>query len=147
MPIISSTVGASGRTYAFKSLIQERANIGRVWLASSTSVVPGVDLPRPVQKSYILKDVPASIFSNFKDIIQPQLPASRNIRVPTDQITDQHTLVYDYLTDDFFSLVKEGIALEAKKTILKAALKGLADLHAHHVVHLGEHHHLATRRR
>jgi hypothetical protein len=46
--------------------------------------------------------------------------------------------VYNYLSNDFLSLVKENISLQARKRILKASLLGIAELHDQHIVHLGK---------
>ncbi|KAG9696237.1 calcium/calmodulin dependent protein kinase, partial [Aureobasidium melanogenum] len=123
---IPSMIGSTGQVYHFKELIQKRAHVGRVWLATT----------KPEDKPYILKDIPDTIFSNFNDSIRPRLCETRHIRLPLDQIPHQPILVYEYLTDDFQSLIKAKIDLEARKKILKAVLKGLAELHARDVVHL-----------
>ncbi|KAH0365835.1 calcium/calmodulin dependent protein kinase, partial [Aureobasidium melanogenum] len=126
MTTIPSMIGSTGHVYHFRELIQERAHIGRVWLATT----------KPDDNPYVLKDIPEAIFSNFNENIRPRLCEARHIRLPVDQIPDQPTLVYEYLTDDFHSLIKAKIVLGARKKILKAVLKGLAELHARDVVHL-----------
>lgn len=35
VPAIPSMIGSTGRVYHFKELIQERAHVGRVWLATT----------------------------------------------------------------------------------------------------------------
>ncbi|PWY89494.1 putative calcium/calmodulin dependent protein kinase [Aspergillus sclerotioniger CBS 115572] len=108
--------GASGSVYRFKELLQERPPVGR--------------------DRFVLKDIPKDIFDNFHERIQPQLPESPHIRSPCDTIPGQRILVYKYLTDDFLDLVKKGISLPTRKQILKASLRGIADLHERDVVHL-----------
>ncbi|KAI1113051.1 kinase domain-containing protein [Nemania sp. NC0429] len=118
-------IGISGRRYLFKELIQERPYMGRVWLATSGS------------EKYVLKDIPANIFSNFNEIIKPRLREHTNVRLPSDTIRDQRIFAYRYLTDDFLSLVKnKQISLRARKQILRASLQGIAELHGRDVVHL-----------
>ncbi|KAL2796586.1 putative calcium/calmodulin dependent protein kinase [Aspergillus keveii] len=117
-------IGASGASYWFKELLQERPHLGRVWLATSG------------QNKFILKNIPKNIFDNFNSNIWPQLPKSPNIRLPWDTVPGERILVYKYLSHDFFSLVKEDISLKARKQILKASLLGIADLHDRHIVHL-----------
>ncbi|PKY01354.1 putative calcium/calmodulin dependent protein kinase [Aspergillus campestris IBT 28561] len=117
-------IGTTGRRYEFKSLIQERPHLGRVWLAKSG----------PAQ--FILKDVPEDIFSNFNERIQPQLNKSPYIRLPHDAIPGERVLVYKYLKDDFLDLVRREIPMRARKKILKASLLGIAELHDKNVVHL-----------
>ncbi|KAF1348903.1 kinase domain-containing protein [Delphinella strobiligena] len=108
-------IGSTGRRYHFKELIQERTL-------------------RPHR--YVLKDIPRNIFANFNEIIQPRLPESPYIRLPFDHIPEQPVLVYRYLTDDFNTLVKKEISNRDKRKILKAALQGLAEMHAKDIVHL-----------
>ncbi len=77
------------------------------------------------------------MYAHFNEDIRPQLRESRYIRLPCDTISDQRIFVYKYLTDDFLRLVKKDISLRARKLILKASLRGIAELHDRHVVHLG----------
>ncbi|OBT99768.1 hypothetical protein VE01_02000 [Pseudogymnoascus verrucosus] len=117
-------VGAAGRRYQFKELLQERPLLGRVWLATSG------------QDQYILKDIPEDIISNFNEKIRPQLRDSPYIRLPLDTIPDQRVLIYKYLTDDFLSLVRKKISMRAREKILRDSLQGIAELHDHEIVHL-----------
>ncbi|KFY43408.1 hypothetical protein V494_02007 [Pseudogymnoascus sp. VKM F-4513 (FW-928)] len=117
-------IGAAGRRYKFKELLQERQISGRVWLATS-----GHD-------RFILKDIPEDIFSNFNERIRPQLHESLNIRLPLDTIPDQRIFVYKCLTDDFLSLVRKQISMQSRKRILRDSLRGIAELHDQGIVHL-----------
>ncbi|KAI0545242.1 kinase domain-containing protein [Xylaria curta] len=121
---IGELIGVTGRRYMFKQLIQERPHVGRVWLATSGN------------SNFVLKDIPTSIFSNFNEHIRPKLCDHPHIRLPSDTIKDQHIFVYKYLTDDFLSLVRKKTSLRARKQILKASLRGIAELHDRDIVHL-----------
>jgi tRNA A-37 threonylcarbamoyl transferase component Bud32 len=55
-----------------------------------------------------------------------------------DTIPDQRIFVYEYLNDDFLSLVRNQIPMRARKEILKATLQGIADMHDRDIVHLGK---------
>jgi tRNA A-37 threonylcarbamoyl transferase component Bud32 len=55
-----------------------------------------------------------------------------------DTIPNQRIFVYEYLNDDFLSLVRNQIPVRARKEILKATLQGIADMHDRDIVHLGE---------
>ena len=171
----SESVGATGRRYLFKELIQERRNLGRVWLATSAHFLfketfhyPSPFLPilkknkdkigcteltltaiRCEEKKFVLKDVPENIYSAFREGIWPRLRESSHVRLPLDTINipDRRVLVYEYLDDDFLSLVirkkkkkkkKSKIPLRATKHVLKAALQGISTLHDSDVVHLGK---------
>lgn len=120
----SELVGATGRRYFFKELIQERPHLGRVWLATS-----GHD-------KFVLKDIPKDIFSGFNESIRPRLRENPYIRLPSDTIPGQSIFVYRYLTDDFLSLVRKQIPMQAKKQILKASLRGIVELHDRDIAHL-----------
>ncbi|KFY25144.1 hypothetical protein V493_04808 [Pseudogymnoascus sp. VKM F-4281 (FW-2241)] len=113
-------IGVAGRRYLFKELVQERPHIGRV----------------SGQDQFILKDIPEDILANFNEKIRPQLPESPYIRIPWDTIPDQRIVVYKYLTDDFLSLIRKQISMRARKRILQDSLRGIAELHDRHIVHL-----------
>jgi hypothetical protein len=78
------------------------------------------------------------MFSAFNENIRPRLPQTPRIRIPLDTIPYQRVYVYNYLDDDFLSLVRNQIPVRARKEILKATLEGIADIHDCDIVHLGE---------
>ncbi|EGC48867.1 calcium/calmodulin dependent protein kinase [Histoplasma capsulatum var. duboisii H88] len=123
-PPSSELIGAAGCRYLFKQLIQERPQLGRVWLATSG------------QDKFILKDIPKTIFSSFNEDIHPRFHESPFLRLPHDTIPDQQIFVYKYMDDDFLSLARKQISMQARKQILKASLQGIAELHSHDIVHL-----------
>ena len=140
--IPSEMIGAAGRRYLFKELIQERPHLGRVWLATSedpshSHVTHELKSSRSGQDKFVLKDIPKDIFSGFNQDIWPRLRESPYIRLPWDTIPDQRIFVYQYLDDDFLALVRKGIPLQARKQILKVSLQGIAELHDRDVAHLG----------
>lgn len=89
-------------------------------------------------KRYILKDLPKAYFNGFSKHILPRLKADShpNIRLPCDTISNQRTIVYDYLTHDFLNLTRQGLTPQAKKQVLKGVLRGIAELHDKDIVHL-----------
>ncbi|CAK4033849.1 calcium calmodulin dependent kinase [Lecanosticta acicola] len=101
--------GMTGRRYRFKQLLQERPHIGRVWTAS-----------------------------NFNERVLPQLSKDSGtfLRLPLDTIPDERIFVYKYLSDDFLQLVRKDISLQNRRSILRAALHALKELHEKDVVHL-----------
>jgi hypothetical protein len=133
-------IGATGRHYVFKQLIQERPHLGRVWLATSDhsrSFLTLLTPSRSDKESFVLKDIPKPILSAFEDTLRPQIKESPYLRLPINRIPAHRILAYKFLTDDFLSLVRKAIPMKRRKEILKASLRGLADLHARDVVHLG----------
>lgn len=88
---------------------------------------------------FVLKDVPPNILANFDERVLPRLRvnASPLLRVPVDRIPDRHTLVHEYLTDDFFQLVRKALSMQNRRKTLAACARAIADLHERDVVHLG----------
>ncbi|CBX98161.1 similar to calcium/calmodulin dependent protein kinase [Plenodomus lingam JN3] len=78
---------------ASKSLNLEKPHLGRMWLAASGN------------NEFMLKDIPPNIFSAFNENIRPRLPQTCRIWLPLDTILNQRIFVYEYLDDDFLSLV------------------------------------------
>lgn len=87
----------------------------------------------------MLKDIPKDILANFDERIRPRLEqnASPLLRLPIDRISDRRTLVYEFLTDDFLVLVRQGLSRQNRRKVLKATIEAIADLHSQDVVHLG----------
>jgi hypothetical protein len=120
-------VGATGRRYCFKELLQSRPHLGSVWVA------------RHGHEQFVLKDIPVNIHSNFSEEIWPRLrqDPSASLRLPIDTTPGRRTFVYDYLKDDFLHLVKTNLSMGARRQILKTTLKAIAELHSRDIVHLG----------
>lgn len=85
----------------------------------------------------MLKDIPESIYEAFQTSLKLQIKETRNLRLPFDCIPNRKIFAYRYLTDDFFTLVRNKVPIKAKKEILKSSLQGLVDLHDQDIVHLG----------
>ncbi|WPH03102.1 kinase domain-containing protein [Acrodontium crateriforme] len=117
-------VGASGLTYHFKELIQQRPHLGGVWIAETRT------------GQFLLKDVPKSYFQNFNEDIRPRLSEHPNLRLPVDVVPKQHIFIYNYLSHDFLSLVRSSLPAQARKRILYETLIGLKELHERDIVHL-----------
>ncbi|PPJ57953.1 hypothetical protein CBER1_11087 [Cercospora berteroae] len=119
-------VGATGRRYAFKELLQHKPGLGSVWVATHE------------RDQYVLKDLPKSIFSNFTERIWPQLQykPSSLLRLPIDTIPGRETFVFQYMMQDFLHLVERRVSMHARRHILKSTLQAIADLHRRDVVHL-----------
>lgn len=78
------------------------------------------------------------MLADFKRDIQPRLDQNPFIRLPCDEIPKWDVLVYEWLTDDFLKLIRKDIPSQARRTVLKAALRGIAELHSKDIVHLGK---------
>ncbi|KAL1959519.1 hypothetical protein VTO42DRAFT_1964 [Malbranchea cinnamomea] len=123
-PPPSELIGAAGSRYLLKQLIQERPNLGRVWLAISG------------QERVIMQEIPRAVFSSFNEDIRPRLPESPYRRLPHDTIPNRQIFVYKYMNDDLLSIARTQMSVRARKQILKASLPGIAELHNHDIVHL-----------
>lgn len=93
---------------------------------------------RSDEETFVLKDIPENIFTAFESGTRAQIKASPHLRLPIDSIPGQRIFVYQFLTEDFLTIVKNQFPLDGRKEILKASLQGLVDLHGQDVVHLGE---------
>lgn len=85
-----------------------------------------------------MKDIPPGIFEHPNEYIRPNLRDCPFIRVPIDIIPDHRIYVFNYLKEDFLSLVKKQIPLHVTKKILKDSLRGLAEMHSLDIAYLGD---------
>ncbi|KLJ12320.1 hypothetical protein EMPG_12623 [Blastomyces silverae] len=113
-------ISAARRRYLFKQLIQKRPHLSRVWLAMT--------FPRPFSQ--------ASMRTYDRGFVK----TSSFLQLLHDVIPDKWIFVYKYMymEDDFLSLVRKQLSMQARKQILKASLRGIAELHSHDIVHSGE---------
>ncbi|KAI8944636.1 kinase-like protein [Xylaria longipes] len=121
-PVIEMT-SQSGRTYIVEEVLQQREIPPRfVYLAKAGS------------EKFILKKVSDSFYADHEDLFRP-LRGCPNLRVACDTIPEQSTLVYRYFSDHLLSLAQTDLPIQVTKRILKDALRGLAVLHDHDIVH------------
>jgi hypothetical protein len=88
-----------------------------------------------------LKDISEAFYSHFNEDIRPRLREHENLRLPSDTIPGKRIFVYKYLTDDPLGLIEPKLPTLDRKKVLKACLKGTAELHDQDVVHLGNMNH------
>lgn len=93
------------------------------------------------QQSFVLKEIPEDIDSNFHDRVWPRLRQNPSalLRLPLDAIPGRHVFVYRYVKRDLLRLVREKVSMRARRRILTATLRAIADLHDRDIVHLGTH--------
>lgn len=82
-----------------------------------------------------------SFYADHEDLFRP-LRGCLNLRIACDTIPEQSTLVYRYFSDHLLSLAQTDLPIQVTKRILKDALRGLAVLHDHDIVHTGKTVHL-----
>ncbi|KAI0128027.1 kinase-like domain-containing protein [Xylariales sp. AK1849] len=114
--------GRSGRRYVIEQVLQDRQN-RFVYLAEAD------------KKRFVLK----SLFEpeyNYALALQPKLADSPYLRAVQDTIPGEKMFVNEYLTDHLLNFAWKPISLATQKRILRDALRGLAAMHAHDIVHL-----------
>lgn len=143
-PPLRKLIGAAGCRYL--PAIHPGATASRARLAGNVRMHTRLaiclrtcsDSPRSGEDRYILKDMPEVIFSSFTKDIRPRLRKSPWRRLRHDTILGQRIFVYKYMQEDFLALVRKQIPIEARKQVLKASLRGIAESHDHDIIHLGE---------
>ncbi|KAI0818195.1 kinase-like domain-containing protein [Xylaria sp. FL0064] len=115
--------GQSGRSYIVEEVLQQRETPLRyVYLAKAGS------------EKFILKKVSDFFYAAHEDRFRP-VRGCPNLRLACDKIPEQSTLVYGYFSDHLLSLAQTDLPIQVTKRILKDALRGLAALHEHNIVH------------
>lgn len=77
-------------------------------------------------------------FEYQKDLQQP-LASCPNLRVVVDTIAKDEIFVYDFLANDLLEFDCRRLSAKTRKSILKSALNGLAELHDRGIIHTGTH--------
>ncbi|ROV95971.1 hypothetical protein VMCG_07978 [Cytospora schulzeri] len=85
-------------------------------------------------KDYILKDALEGDFEYQQDLQAP-LASCPNLRSIVDTIPDVEVFVYPFLAGDLLRFSKRDLANGTRKSILKSALTGLAELHDRGIIH------------
>ncbi|ORY60998.1 kinase-like domain-containing protein [Pseudomassariella vexata] len=114
--------GRSGRKYVIQQVLQDREN-RFVYLAEAD------------KKKFVLKNLFESEY-NYALSLQPKLSASPYLRAVHDTIPGEKMFVNEYLSDHLLNFAWKDLTLPVKKRILRDALRGLAAMHDHDIVHL-----------
>lgn len=73
----------------------------------------------------------------YQKALQEPLSACPNLRVMLDTIPEEEIFVYDFFADDLLNFSKRQLSPDTRRSILKQALTGLADLHDRRIFHTG----------
>lgn len=114
--------GRSGRQYVVEKVLQDRQD-RFVYLAEAD------------QKRFVLK----SLFEpeyNYALSLQPKLSESPYLRAVHDTIPGEKMFVNEYLSDHLLNFAWKDLPLTVQKRVLRDALRGLAAMHDHDIVHL-----------
>ncbi|KAJ1325701.1 Protein kinase domain-containing protein [Microdochium nivale] len=114
--------GYSGREYVIENVLQDRQD-RFVYLAKAD------------EKKFVLKNLFENEY-NYALPLQLRYNSSPYLRALRDTIPDQRMFVNEYLSDHLLNFAFKDISSNTQKRIMRDALRGLATLHDHNIVHL-----------
>ncbi|KAH6623704.1 kinase-like domain-containing protein [Chaetomium tenue] len=115
--------GSSGRSYNIEEILRHRERpLPCVYRASAQG------------DTYIIKDVQQGDF-DYQQELQKPLSAAPNVRTLVDTISDRELLVYPFLTGHLLCFMQKPVSYDLRKSILRSALTGLAELHDRNIIH------------
>lgn len=88
-------------------------------------------------KNYIVKDMIPGEYE-YQLQLQKSLSTSPNVRAVVDTIKELEVFIYPFLSSDLLHLSQKKLPKEARRLILRRALRGLADMHQRNVLHNGK---------
>ena len=88
-------------------------------------------------RKFILKYIHPVNFEDLRGINNRLCGGASHVRLAQDAIPDKSMFVFEYFMDHLLHLTQKDLSLGAKKRVLKDALRGLAELHDHDIVHTG----------
>ncbi|KAL2016165.1 hypothetical protein VTK56DRAFT_4105 [Thermocarpiscus australiensis] len=71
----------------------------------------------------------------YQKSLQQPLSSSPNLRVLVDSIPEDEIFVYDFLAGDLLRFSQRQLSHEMRRSILRSALSGLAELHDKGIIH------------
>lgn len=140
-------VGRSGRKYEIQRILREEKSPRRhVCLATSVDRdysslgLPAYCFLSAANRAFILKFIHAVNFEDLQDINNKLRSGTSYLRLSEDIIPGESTFVFRWCTGHLLRLSKKDLPIEVIKKILRNALRGLAELHDHDIVHTGKPH-------
>lgn len=88
-------------------------------------------------ENFIIKNVIPGDFE-YQQELQKPLASCPNLRTVVDTIPDFQLFVYHFLAGDLLQISQRSLSEETRRSILRSALIGLAELHDRGIVHTGE---------
>ncbi|RFU29242.1 hypothetical protein B7463_g7109, partial [Scytalidium lignicola] len=85
-------------------------------------------------ENFILKNTIPGEFQYQQDL-QNSLTSSPNIRTVIDTVPDFELFVYRFLAGDLLRISRKPLSQETRRSILRSALTGLAELHERGIIH------------
>ncbi|KAK4246834.1 kinase-like protein [Corynascus novoguineensis] len=115
--------GRSGRTYSIQEVLSERRDpLLCVYRASDEG------------ENFIVENMISGEFEYQQDLQKP-LASCTNLRTVIDIIPDFELFVYHFLAVDLLQISQRPLSTETRRSILRSALTGLAELHDRGIVH------------
>ncbi|KAF1840087.1 kinase-like protein [Cucurbitaria berberidis CBS 394.84] len=115
--------GYSGQTYIIQEILAERrTQLSCVYRASAEG------------ENFIIKNMIPGEFE-YQQELQKPLASCSNLRTVVDTIPDFELFVYHFLADDLLQIIQRPLSKETRRSILRSALTGLAELHERGIVH------------
>ena len=74
----------------------------------------------------------------YQQELQSILASCPNLRTVVDTIPDFELFVYHFLASDLLQVSDRSLSTETRRSILRSALTGLAELHDRGIIHTGE---------
>ncbi|KAI1774395.1 hypothetical protein F4818DRAFT_81332 [Hypoxylon cercidicola] len=115
--------GDSGRVYEIEEILSDRRNpLLFVYRARAETV------------KYIVKNMIKGEFE-YQMELQKLVSSSPNVRTVVDTNREFEIFIYPFLIGDLLRFSQRKLAIEARKDVLRSALRGLADLHERDILH------------
>ncbi|OJD11577.1 hypothetical protein AJ78_07679 [Emergomyces pasteurianus Ep9510] len=104
--------------------------------ASGRDISPTAGVPcyhwRP---QVVLKYIHTVNFGDLQETNNRLRGGANHVRLVQDTIPEKSMFVFEYYADHLLNLTQKDLPLKVKKEILKCALRGIAELHVHNIVH------------
>jgi hypothetical protein len=94
-------------------------------------------MPSDKGENFILKNMIPGNFEYQQDLQKP-LASCPNLRTVIDVIPDFELFVYPFLAPDLLHMSQRALSEAPRRSIVKSALVGLAQLHDRGIIHTGE---------
>ncbi|KAI3322807.1 kinase-like protein [Xylariaceae sp. AK1471] len=115
--------GDSGQVYEIEETLSDRRN-----------PLLCVYRARAETTKYIVKNMIKGEF-DYQMELQKLVSSNPNVRTVVDTNQEFEIFIYPFLIDDLLHFSQRKLAMEARKDILRSALRGLADLHGRDILH------------
>ena len=94
-------------------------------------------MPSNEGENFIVKNMIPGEFE-YQENLQKSLASCPNLRTVIDIIPDFELFVYRFLAVDLLQICQTPLSMETRRSILRSALTGLAELHDRGIIHTGE---------